>query len=451
MQGSLEITGKDHKKFISLAIPLIIASLTTPLLGVVDTAIMGRFPQAAYIGGVSVAVLIFNTLYWALGFLRVSTAGFSAQASGSKNSQNLTLAILRPLVIAWGLGLLIVVLQWPIKKAAFSLLNPTEVIGLIASDYYDVRIWSAPFTLTNYVIVGWLMGLAKVRLSLTFQVAMNVLNMLLAIFLVVGLGFAAKGVAAATLVSEIFIAVVSLWVVLGSKEISFHNISLVSLVRWSALIHMMKMNRDLFIRTICMLIVYNMVTAYGMRYGESILAGNAILMQIHFLMANFLGGIGNAGTVVSGKAIGKKNRRLFNQSIYLTAFWGATMATILVGISTLLQIPLISIFTNLTDVSQAANNYFYWILLYPLFGFWGLGLFGIFVGATTAEPIRNSLIYSLAVFLLCLWLSTDKLGNSGIWLSFTIFNLARSLFLWQALPSLKKNLFKNNCCRGELK
>ena len=115
MQGSLEITWKDHKKFISLAIPLIIASLTTPLLGVVDTAIMGRFPQAAYIGGVSVAVLIFNTLYWALGFLRVSTAGFSAQASGSKNSQNLTLAILRPLVIAWGLGLLIVMLQWPIK------------------------------------------------------------------------------------------------------------------------------------------------------------------------------------------------------------------------------------------------------------------------------------------------------------------------------------------------
>ncbi len=447
MQGSLEITWKDHKKFISLAIPLIIASLTTPLLGVVDTAIMGRFPQAAYIGGVSVAVLIFNTLYWALGFLRVSTAGFSAQASGSKNSQNLTLAILRPLVIAWGLGLLIVVLQWPIKEAAFSLLNPTEMIGLIASDYYDVRIWSAPFTLTNYVIVGWLMGLAKVRISLTFQVAMNVLNMLLAIFLVVGLGFAAKGVAAATLVSEIFIAVVSLWVVLGSKEISFHNISLVSLVRWSALVHMMKMNRDLFIRTICMIAVYNMVTAYGMRYGDSILAGNAILMQIHFLMANFLGGIGNAGTVIAGKSIGQKNRVLFYQSIYLTAIWGAIMASILTGLSVLFQSPLIGIFTNLPAVLQAANDYFYWILFYPLLGFWGLGLFGIFVGATTAGPIRNSLVYSLIVFLLCLWLSVDKLGNNAIWLSFTLFNLARSLFLWKDLSLLKRSLFKNNCLK----
>ena len=445
MQESLGITWKDHKNFISLAVPLIIASLTTPLLGVVDTAIMGRFPQAAYIGGVSVAVLIFNTLYWALGFLRVSTAGFSAQASGSKNSKNLTLALLRPLAIAWGLGFLIVALQWPIKEAAFSLLNPSKMVGLIASDYYDVRIWSAPFTLTNYVIVGWLMGLTKIRLSLTFQVAMNILNILLAVVLVMGFGFAAQGVATATLVSEIFIAVVSLWVVFNSKEISFHNISLISIVQWSALVHMMKMNRDLFIRTICMIAVYNMVTAYGMRYGDSILAGNAILMQIHFLMANFLGGIGNAGTVIAGKSIGQKNRVLFYQSIYLTAIWGAIMASILTGLSVLFQSPLIGIFTNLPAVLQAANDYFYWILLYPLLGFWGLGLFGIFVGATTAGPIRNSLIYSLAVFLLCLWLSTDKLGNSAIWLSFTLFNLARSLFLWKDLSLLKRSLFKNEC------
>ena len=447
MQESLGITWKDHKKFISLAVPLIIASLTTPLLGVVDTAIMGRFPQAAYIGGVSVAVLIFNTLYWALGFLRVSTAGFSAQASGSKNSKNLTLALLRPLAIAWGLGFLIVALQWPIKEAAFSLLNPSKMVGLIASDYYDVRIWSAPFTLTNYVIVGWLMGLTKIRLSLTFQVAMNILNILLAVVLVMGFGFAAQGVATATLVSEIFIAVVSLWVVFNSKEISFHNISLISIVQWSALVHMMKMNRDLFIRTICMIAVYNMVTAYGMRYGDSILAGNAILMQIHFLMANFLGGIGNAGTVIAGKSIGQKNRVLFYQSIYLTAIWGAIMASILTGLSVLFQSPLIGIFTNLPAVLQAANDYFYWILFYPLLGFWGLGLFGIFVGATTAGPIRNSLVYSLIVFLLCLWLSVDKLGNNAIWLSFTLFNLARSLFLWKDLSLLKRSLFKNNCLK----
>ncbi|MBP7249220.1 MAG: MATE family efflux transporter [Negativicutes bacterium] len=447
MQESLGITWKDHKNFISLAVPLIIASLTTPLLGVVDTAIMGRFPQAAYIGGVSVAVLIFNTLYWALGFLRVSTAGFSAQASGSKNSKNLTLALLRPLAIAWGLGFLIVALQWPIKEAAFSLLNPSKMVGLIASDYYDVRIWSAPFTLTNYVIVGWLMGLTKIRLSLTFQVAMNILNILLAVVLVMGFGFAAQGVATATLVSEIFIAVVSLWVVFNSKEISFHNISLISIVQWSALVHMMKMNRDLFIRTICMIAVYNMVTAYGMRYGDSILAGNAILMQIHFLMANFLGGIGNAGTVIAGKSIGQKNRVLFYQSIYLTAIWGAIMASILTGLSVLFQSPLIGIFTNLPAVLQAANDYFYWILFYPLLGFWGLGLFGIFVGATTAGPIRNSLVYSLIVFLLCLWLSVDKLGNNAIWLSFTLFNLARSLFLWKDLSLLKRSLFKNNCLK----
>jgi MATE family multidrug resistance protein len=197
------VTWADHKRFLNLALPLTMISLSTPLLGVVDTAIMGRLPQASYIGGVSIGVLIFNTLYWLLGFLRVSTSGFSAQASGLRETQVSSLALFRPLVLALIMGSLMVLFQQQVKDAAFALMSPNKTVWAVASTYYDIRVWGAPFALANYVIAGWLMGMAKVKLSLYLQVTMNVLNMILAVYFVAGLGMSADGVATATLIAEV--------------------------------------------------------------------------------------------------------------------------------------------------------------------------------------------------------------------------------------------------------
>ncbi|QDR80728.1 MATE family efflux transporter [Sporomusa termitida] len=430
----------DHKNFMALAIPLTIATLTTPLLGVVDTAIMGRLPQAAYIGGVSIAVLIFNTLYWVLGFLRVSTSGFSAQASGSGDKQAITLALLRPLLIAIGLGLVIVALQWPIKQISFTLLAPNETVGEIAAAYYHIRIWSAPFTLGNYVIVGWLMGMAKVKLSLALQVFMNVLNMVLAILFVAGFGWAAGGVAAATLIAEIAAFLLSAAILLQSRAITLAKLSVKMIVDPAALIHMMKVNRDLFIRTACLLTVYNCLAAYGLRYGDTILAANAVLLQLHFVMAYFLSGFANAGTVMVGQAIGEKNEALYGKTVKLTAIWGGATAVVLAAMIVMFRIPLIQMFTTLADVQQVALQYSFWLALFPLAAFWGLELYGVFVGATAAAPVRNSLVYSLITYFICLWLAVPTLGNHGIWLAFIVFSLGRSLFLWAYLPGLNRRI-----------
>jgi MATE family multidrug resistance protein len=442
MQGenSTMLRLDDHKKFMALAIPLTIATLTTPLLGVVDTAIMGRLPQAAYIGGVSIAVLIFNTLYWVLGFLRVSTSGFSAQAGGKGDRQAITLALLRPMVIAVGLGLLIVALQWPIKKVAFTLLAPGETVGAIAVAYYDIRIWSAPFTLSNYVIVGWLMGRAKVKLSLALQIFMNLLNMLLAVLFVAGLGLAAEGVAAATLIAEVAAVLLSAVILLKTKAIDLDNLSLKQVIDPAAFVTMMKVNRDLFIRTACLLTVYNCLAAYGLRYGDTILAANAVLMQLHFVMAYFLSGFANAGTVLVGQAIGEKNAGLYVKTVRLTAIWGGLTAVLLAVIVLLFKLPLVQLFTTIVDVQQAALQYIFWIVLFPLAAFWGLELYGVFVGATVAAPIRNSLIYSLITYFICLWLAVPGYGNHGIWLAFTVFSLGRSVFLWVYLPGLNRRI-----------
>ncbi|MDU2067114.1 MAG: MATE family efflux transporter, partial [Sporomusaceae bacterium] len=245
----------DNKKFLSLAVPLIISSISTPLLGVVDTAVMGRFPQAAYIGGVAIATLIFNTMYWLLGFLRISTSGFSAQASGTGDKKTITSALLRPMAIAFILGVLLVVLQYPIKIAAFMLVTPSDSVRTLAETYYDIRIWGAPFVLIGYVMNGWLAGMSKVKLSLCLQIFMNILNILLVLLFVRIGGMAADGVATATLISEIAATVLGFVLIYHIKEVSITGISLAIFCNIAAFTAMMKVNRDLFIRTVCLLSV----------------------------------------------------------------------------------------------------------------------------------------------------------------------------------------------------
>ena len=434
------ITWADHKHFLALAIPLTITSLSTPLLGVVDTAIMGRLPQAAYIGGVSIGVLIFNTLYWLLGFLRVSTSGFSAQASGLNECQASTLALCRPLVLALGMGVLMVLLQQPIKSAAFALMSPNETVWAIADTYYDIRIWGAPFALANYVIAGWLMGMAKVKLTLWLQVAMNVLNMLLAVYFVAGLGMSADGVAAATLIAEVGSAFIGLAVIVRTGLINIKSLSVVSLINSAALLKMMKVNGDLFIRTACLLAVFNYFAVYGLRYGDTILAANAVLLQLHYVIAYFLSGFANAATVFVGKAIGEKNGSLYAKTVTLTALWGGGIAVLLSLAVLLFRGPLIAVFTTLPDVQLIAYQYSYWVAVFPLAAFWGLQLYGIFVGATESAPIRNSMIYSLLVYFLILWFGVPIIHNHGVWLAFIIFSLGRSLFLWPYLPRLSRKI-----------
>lgn len=439
-QSLINVRLQEHRNFLNLAVPMIGAYISTPLLGVVDTAIMGRFPQAAYIGGVSVAVLIFNTLYWLLGFLRVSTSGFSAQACGLKAKQTITLSLLRPMIIACGLGMLIILCQQPIKTIMFALLAPNKTVGYLAGTYYNIRIWGAPFVLVNYVINGWLIGMAKVGLSLFLQVHMNLLNIILAAVLVVGLGMDVDGVATATLISEITTACIGGLIIRKTHIVSLNGISLPMLFDAKAFISMMKVNGDLFIRTACLLAVYNFFTAYSMRYGDVVLAANTVLMQIHFVMANLIGAIANTGTILVGQAIGEKNPELYLKTVKLTAFWGSITAGALSVTAVFFKEPLIRLFTNILEIQQACMDYIIWIVVFPPAAFWGLQLYGIFTGATETGPIRNSMLYSLLVFFIALWSVVPISGNHGIWFAFIIFSIGRSLFLWPYLQGLNKKV-----------
>ena len=431
-------TWQDHKDYLRLAFPLVISTLAVPLTGVIDTAIMGRLPDAMYIAGVSIAVLIFNTIYWLLGFLRVSTSGFSAQAQSDPNTDAVMLALFRPMLLALLIGLAIILLQYPIKEASFALLSPDVNIRAIASQYFDIRIWSAPFTLFNYVVTGWLLGMGKVKLSLFLQVFMNVINALMSYLFVMQFNMQADGVAWASLFAEIITVVLSFAIFFKVKLVLWQDFDYKKIYDLQQLNSMMRMNRDLFIRTFCLLAVYNLFGAYGLRYGDKILAANAVLMQIQFVMAHVLGGLGNTNTVFVGRALGAKNPALYFKTMKISFFWSllssATMALALFFFAG----QIIGFFTNLQEVVQIAIVYYYWLLLFPFASFAGLLLYGAFVGTTNGVPIRNSLLLSLALFLFCLFTTENTYHNHGLWFAFIMFSLGRTIFLWPYLAKLNK-------------
>jgi multidrug resistance protein, MATE family len=431
-----------HRTYLSLAIPLMISTMTTPLLGAVDTAVVGQLPDPAYIGGVAVGTMIFNTMYWLFGFLRVSTSGFAAQAYGAQDSKQCFLYLVRPFFIALVIGILFILFQWPIKHIALTLIHPDEKVMVFADEYFSIRIWGSPFALANYVILGWLIGMSRVKISLFLQVFMNLLNIVLDLFFVNILHQGVKGVAAATLVAEVIAFLIGMYIVLKSLNLRLSVISNNELWNVGEFKKMMVVNRDLFIRTICLLTMFNVFTAKGASFGTEILAANAVLIQIHYLMAYFFDGFANASSILVGKAVGANDETLYKRTLSLSAQWAIISPLFIMLIYILFKDSIIPLFTKNQDVIELVSSYSVWITIFPLAASFGLILYGVFTGATETAPIRNSMLISLVVYIAFLLIFIPVYHNHGLWLAFIIFSLGRSLFLTMYVPKLNRTLFR---------
>ncbi|MEH7108098.1 MATE family efflux transporter [Bacillus sp. JJ1764] len=429
-----------NKQYMVLALPIILSQMTTPFLGAVDTAVVGQLPNPIFIGGVAVGSLIFNTLYWVLGFLRVSTSGFTSQAHGANNHAELLYSLLRPMVIALAIGGLFILLQEPIKWTALKMINPTSGVAEQAALYFDIRIWGAPFTLMGYVILGWLIGSSCIKLTVYLQIGMNIINILLDVVFVSSFNMGVAGVAAASLIAEIGVTLAGIYILIKLKLIDIRAIHQIkNIFEGSVFVKMLKVNRDLFIRSICLLAVYTLFTSKGAQMGDVELAANAILFQLHFIMAYALGGFGNASSILIGRAIGSNNRQLFSDTIALSAKWGVLSAIFLSSILFICSSFIYPLFTSIEEVRRCILQYQGWLLLFPIVGYWGIILNGVFSGATEAAQIRNSMIISMILFILLVYLLIPIFGNHGLWIAFTLFTLFRSLVLGFYLPALSKN------------
>ena len=415
--------------------------MTTPLLGAVDTAVVGQLANPAYIGGVAVGSLIFSTLYWLFGFLRVSTSAFAAQANGAQNEEQGVLAFLRPFLLAIIVGLCFIALQWPIIQSALWIISPAADVREYAADYFHIRIWGAPFTLMNYVILGWLMGMAKMKEALSLQILINVMNMILALILVHAFSFAVKGVAAATLISELTAFVLGAWIILKHTSNGFRMPSLRQVMDTRAVKKMLHVNKDLFIRTICLLVVINMFTAKGASFGTEQLAANAILFQIHYIMAYLFDGFANASSILVGRSVGANDRALYDKTLTLSRQWAVVMACVIAAGYFFFKVPILSLFTNLPQLLDVTLQYANWLVLYPFAACFGLVIYGVFTGATEIAPVRNSMLFAMILFVAVQAAVIPIWHNHGLWFAFIIYTVGRSGFLMMYKSKLDQKLF----------
>lgn len=427
-----------NREYLGLTVPFMLSTMTQPLMGAVNTAVMGQLPDPKYIAAVSLGAILFNNLYWLFGFLRVSTTGYAAQAFGAADRELGTLAFFKPLVLALLISLACIVFQKPILEGYLAMIGAAPEVNALCREYYYILIWGAPLVLGNYVALGWLMGQTRVRASVFMQVSMNVLNMALSIWFVFGLHMDIVGVAFATLLSQLYGGVISVVLMYYYGEFDYKNLPWGELLDWRTFIGMLKVNVNLMIRTACLLTVNNIIAAVGASFGTVVLAANAVLLQLKDIMSYLIDGMANGAAIFSGRAVGAKSGAGLDAAIRMTFKWLVVLAVILMGVYAAGNEFFIRLFTNLDEVVAMALTYNVFVLFYPVCAGIGMVLYGVFCGATRTAPVRNMMLLALAVFYLLQWQLVPKIGNSGLWLALLGFMAAQSVILLYYLKSLRK-------------
>ena len=387
-----------HKMFLSLMIPFILSTITQPLLGAADIAVVGKLNNVNYISGVSIGTLIFNTIYWIFGFLRVSTTAFSAQSSHYSDKKRVSDIFFRPIMIALFISLIMVIFQNIIFESSMKFIKPELEIEKAAITYFKILIWGAPFVLTNYVLLGWLMGLGNIKASMTMQISGNLLNIILDIIFVTVFNFKVEGVAYATLISQIFSTFLGVYFIF---PYTYHKyIDLKSIINKKELISIFCVNRNLMVRTICLVSHNNLFTMASSNLGGDILATNAILFQIMSIISYAFDGIANTASVFAGRARGQKDNLLMKNCWKKTFYWGVIFVILTTVIYLIFSDSIIRIFTKLPNIILLAKEYSKWILLYPSIAFLGLTFYGVFTGSAKTFPIMTSTIIAFILFFI---------------------------------------------------
>jgi len=428
-------------RVFAISLPIILSNITTPLLGVTHTAVVGQLGAPHLIGAVALGATIFTLLFWAFGFLRMGTTGLCAQADGAGDQALVAAILARALLVAAAAGAVLIVLQEPISAIALHLLEASQAVEGETADYFAIRIWCAPFALANYAFLGWFIGLAKTRIAFLLQILLNGLNVVLSIVLVSGLGWGVEGVAISTVVAEISAAVMGAVLALGEIRRRGTAVSWDQTLNPAGIRRMLAVNGDLMIRTLCLLFAFTFFTAEAAKGGDVILAANAILLQFLNVASYLLDGFAFATEALAGRAMGAASRTRFRHAIKLASVW-AVAVSLVVSLAWLIGGgAIIDAMTTDPETRQTARLYLAWAVAAPLAGVACFQLDGIFIGATRTRDMRNMMIVSLGVFMAAWAILTPAYGNHGLWASMIVFFLARAVALGAYYPALERAAF----------
>lgn len=420
-----------NKQIIRLATPNIVTNITVPLLGLVDLALMGQLDGPEYIGAIALGSIIFNVIYASFNFLRMGSTGFAAQAWGAKRTNEISLVLIRSLLVALGLAFVLIVLQYPIQWVSFQILDGSEAVTSLAREYFYVRIWAAPATLGLYAFFGWFLGVQNAKVPMIIALVINLINIGLNFLFVYGLHMTSAGVALSTVIAQYCGLLMAIYFLLKKYPDYITKFPLSVIMQAEALMKFFKVNTDIFIRTLLLLLTLAFFTNISARYGDNILAVNTLLFQFFFIFSYFQDGFAFAGEALTGKALGEGDRNLLNRTIRNLFNWGWGAAVLASAIFALGFDVMINVLTNDQLLRDLARDYHIWVLIIPLTSSAAFIWDGIFVGVTASKEMRNAMIVSsLLVFIPAYYFTASIWGNNALWFALNMFMIARGLMMW---------------------
>lgn len=419
-----------NRQILRLAIPNIISNLSVPLLGAVDTALMGHLEKVSYLGALAVGSMIFNFIFWGFGFLRMGTTGLSAQAFGEKDRAESILILARASGVALLFSLLIIVLQVWIADLSFWLIEATPEVESYTRVYFNIRIYTAPATLCLYAINGWFLGMQNARYPMIIAVFLNSLNIVLDLLFVYGFEMHVDGVALGTLIARYAGVALAIGLLFWRYHDWVSSYLHDRLLELKAIRKFFTVNRDIFLRTLCLIFTFSFFTAKSAEFGNVILAANSILLQMWMIVSYGIDGFAYAAESLIGRYSGSRNQRKINRAVTYCIIWGMGIGVAASFVYGLLDTWILGIFTNKQQVIDTAMTVFVWTIAGPTVSSFCYIWDGVFIGATATAPMRDSmLLATFAVFLPVYYLATPYLGNHAIWLAMVLFMVARGVTL----------------------
>ncbi len=425
MKMSLSQLSKN--KILKIAIPSIVTNITVPLLGLVDVAIVGHLGSSAYIGAIAVGGMLFNVIYWIFAFLRMGTTGLTSQAFGKRDLDESMRLLLRSLGTGIAISVLLLLFQYPILKMGFLFVKTSLPVQALVAQYFHILIWGAPAVLCLYGITGWYIGMQNSRFPMVIAIVQNVVNILCSVTLVYGFGLKMTGVAWGTLIAQYSGLFTAIWLWLRYYQKMRSRMHVQGVWTRQAMLGFFRVNRDIFLRTLCLVAVTMFFTSAGASQGNTILAVNTLLMQFFILFSFFTDGFAYAGEALVGKYIGAGNRTSLMKTVKELFGWGLGIALLFTLLYSLGENLFMKLLTNENEVIVAAKEYSFWVCAIPLMSITAFVWDGVYIGATATRSMLLSMFVAATVFFTTYFSLQDVLGNHALWLAFLLYLFSRGL------------------------
>jgi MATE family multidrug resistance protein len=433
-----------YRYLIEKAWPIILANAAVPLLGLVDTAVIGNVGTVTDLGAIAFGALIFSFVYWSFGFLRMGTTGSVAQALGAADQTEIRAVLGRALILAVALGLMLIVMQWGIRLVALALLDGSAAVEEVTAQYFNIRIWGAPATLATFALMGVLIGLGNSRQLLLVQLFLNGLNISLDIYFAGVLDWGVEGIALGTIIAEWSTVIFAVWLIMrelnSRRERGSEFWPRSRLLDGAALKKMLAANRDIMIRTLLLVFSFGFFINQSAQFGDIVLAANHILLQLISFAAFFLDGYAFVVESLVGSSLGAKRRDSFDIAVKRSSILALVTAAVLALLLLLFGDSVVAVLTDIEPVQAAAQGSLFLAAIYVFFSFAAFQLDGIFIGASFTRQMRNAAILSIAVFLAAWWILMDRFGVNGLWWAMIIYVAARADALLLFYPALSKSI-----------